>query len=218
MISKRIKGYRNFYIHPEGYVYKIYNQREMIIPIKIVKTVPKISIGSTSYNFVFLMIEYFGDQIIRYNEHSQFRFKFKMIDGKIPYSSIKLIKYNSNKHDDIRVFRFKCLEKSISANGRVSNISTISEGDVFDSLLRTDFKCSYCNRNLDHKTWELDHVNPLSKTGLNISTNIAPSCKNCNRMKSNMDLMDFIHTCKLISMNFSDSEFLNEECFKNKTI
>lgn len=218
MEVKKLKGFRNYYIHKDGYVFKSYAKKEMIIPIKVVKTVPKIFLGSSSLNFVFLMVEYFGDTVISYNEHQQFRYKYKMTDGKIPFDSIKLIKYDSNKHEDVRMFRFKCLTKATSANSRVSNLSTISESDVFDSLLRTDFRCTYCDRKLDYKTWELDHVNPLSKTGLNIPTNIAPSCKKCNRMKSNMDIMDFIHTCKMISLNFDESEYLNGECFKPKQL
>jgi hypothetical protein len=213
----KLKNFSNFYIHEDGYVIKRYGGKETIVPIKISKTVPKIKIAYTSYNFIFLMLEYFGDKSMVIDDKSQYRFKYKMIDGKIPFSSIKLIRYNSNKHEDKRVFQFKCIEKSISANSRVSNISTISENDVFDCLLRTDFKCTYCNRNLDFKTWELDHVHPLSKGGLNVTTNITPSCKRCNRMKSNLELMDFIHTCKLISLNFEDSVFFNEDSFRQKT-
>jgi len=218
MELKKIKGYNCYYIHKSGYVFKRYGGKEVIIPIKIIKTVPKVRLGNNNYNFIFLMIEYFGDKTIKYNDTKQFRFKYKLIDNKINFDSIKLIEYNASKHEDVKMFQFKCTEKAASANSRVSNISTISEGDVFDSLIRANFKCSYCNRNLDPKTWELDHISPLSKSGLNIPTNIAPACKSCNRMKSNMELMDFIHTCKIISDNFSDSEFLAGDCFKTKTI
>lgn len=212
----KIKTTKNYYIHIDGYVFKMYAGKEIIIPIKVVKTVPKVLIENQNYNLVFLMVEYFGEKSIKYEEQSQYRFKYKIKDGKIPISQIQLIKYNSSKHTNLKMFTFKCFQKSVSANSRVSNISTISESDVYDSLLRTDFKCYYCNRLLDHKTWELDHVAPLSKSGINISTNITPSCKKCNRMKSNLELIDFIHTCKMISENFKDSEFLNEQTFTLK--
>jgi 5-methylcytosine-specific restriction endonuclease McrA len=218
MRTKKIKGFQKYYIHEEGYISKLYCGKQVIVPIKVVKTVPKVLLGNRNYNFVFLMIEYFGEQSISYEEQSQYRFKYKLQDGKIPLSSINLIRYNSNKYDNPKMFTFKCKEKATSANSRVYNISTISESDVFDSLLRMDFKCTYCNQKLDSKTWELDHVEPISKGGLNISTNITPSCKKCNRMKSDINPMDFIHKCKMIALNYSDSEFLNEETFKEKTL
>jgi 5-methylcytosine-specific restriction endonuclease McrA len=216
MKVKKIKGFNNYYIHDGGFVTKMSQGIEKILPIKIIKTVPKVVLGTKNYNFIFLMLEYFGDKHIPYEEQSQIRFKYKMRDGKIPFDSISIKKYDSNKHEDIRMFRFKCLEKSISANSRVSNISTISQEDVFDSLLRTNFKCTYCDRKLDYKTWELDHIAPLSKTGLNVSVNITPSCKPCNRMKSNLEVMEFVHLCKMIVNNFEDSEYLTQS-FKLKS-
>jgi hypothetical protein len=205
---KNIKGFSNYYIYKGGYVVKIYGKKEIIVPIVVNKTVPKISIEKKSYNFIFLMIEYFGEKIITSDEQSQYRYKYKLVDGKIPFESIKLVKYNSNKHTDLKMFAFKCKEKSISANSRVMNISTISENDVFDSLLRTNFRCAYCNQQLNQKVWELDHIEPISKGGLNTPNNLAPSCKKCNRMKSDIDLIAFVHRCKMISLNFSDSEYL----------
>lgn len=214
MYAKKIKGFQKYYIHERGYVFKSIGTKEVVIPIKIIKTVPKVLIGNKNYNMVFLMMEYFGNKVIPYDETSQYRFKYKIIEGKLPLEHIKLIKYNSSKHADIKMFTFKCLNKANSANSRVNNISTISENDVFDSLLRSNFCCSYCGRRLDPKIWELDHIEPLSRSGLNTSTNIAPSCKKCNRMKSNMDLMDFIHSCRMIADNFKDSEYLNCTTFK----
>lgn len=218
MYAKKIKGFRNFYIHKDGYVFKAIGHKEIIIPTRVVKTVPKVLLGGKNYNVAFLMLEYFGEKIIKPygGDMSQIRIKYRIIDGKIPMHTIKIVEYCSNKHEDLRKFKFKCLEKANSANSRVNNISTISDNDVFDSLIRTDFKCSYCNRKLDFRTWELDHVSPLSKSGLNIPNNISPACKNCNRMKSNLDIVEFIHTCKMISLNFEDSEYLTGETFKQK--
>jgi 5-methylcytosine-specific restriction endonuclease McrA len=217
MKIKKIKGFNHYYIHESGYVFKSYAGKELRVPIKIVKTVPKIQIGNKSFNMAFLMLEYFSEKTYKLEFNTQIRVKYKLVDGKIPLDRIKVIQYNESKYDSVELFIWKCVDKANSANSRVLNISTIGAGDVYDSLVRSDFKCSYCNKRLDIKTWELDHINPLSKSGLNTPTNIAPSCKKCNRMKHNLDIMDFIHTCKLIADNFKDSEYLNLNSFSPKS-
>jgi 5-methylcytosine-specific restriction endonuclease McrA len=217
MNAVKLKGYNSYFIHIDGYVFKTTGFKEERVPLKIVKHIPKIIIGGQSYNLLFLMIEYFGSKTYSYNDYNTMRFKYKVVDNKIPFKHIKIIEYNSNVYSDPRIHTYKCKDKSLSANGRVNNISVITEGDVFDSLLRTDFKCFYCNRKLNKNTWELDHIEPLSKNGLNISTNLAASCKECNRMKSNIDIMHFIHSCKMIAENFKDSVLLDKKTFKLKS-
>lgn len=219
---EKVKGFNHYYIHRDGYLFKRYGGKEIIIPIKLKKGVPKVQLGNQNVNFVFLMQEYFGDKYISINETSQYRFKFKLKDGKIPFESIRIVRFNTKKfthlkeQDNIHIQRFKCYEKAVSANSRVLNISVISELDVYNTLLRTNFNCFYCNQKLDYKTWELDHVMPLSMNGLNVPENITASCKRCNRMKSNMQIIEFVHKCKMIADNFKDSEFLNEFTFSLK--
>lgn len=73
-------------------------------------------------------------------------------------------------------------------------------------------------KKLDYKTWELDHVKPISKDGSNVPENVVASCKRCNRMKSNMQIIEFIHKCKMIAENFADSDYLNEFTFNIKKV
>lgn len=213
----RLRGVKSHYIHEDGYVFKIYNFKEIKIPIKVTSSIPRIRIGNQNYNMVFLMLEYFGETKYTHDEFINVRFKFKIIDGKIPFIHIKLIESKLQKIEDKRIYLYKCVEKATSANSRVSNNSTITAYDIFNSLLRTNFCCTYCNKRLIKSTWELDHVQPLSKNGFNHSTNITPSCKICNRMKSNIQIGEFIDICKRITNNFKDTYLLEdyEETIKN---
>lgn len=57
---------------------------------------------------------------------------------------------------------------------------------VFD---RDDFKCRYCGRTPDDGiTLEVDHIKPRSKGGGDEVENLATSCFDCNRGKSDKDL------------------------------
>lgn len=210
-----LKGFRNYFIHSDGYVFRVIGHKEIILRSKLNKSGnPMIRIGSNSYNVVFLLLEYFGNKVYTSSDFNcvSFRFKFTK-EGFIPFDKIRVIKTSSKEPEDIKSVVWKCRDKAASANQRVSGMSMISEGDVLASLYRTDFKCFYCARVLNSKTWELDHVQPLSRNGLNIATNIVACCKTCNRMKSTMEIMKFIHKCKFISENFSDSDLLSEESF-----
>lgn len=50
---------------------------------------------------------------------------------------------------------------------------------------RAGFKCAYCDRDLlasvnDYKSWQEDHIVPLSAGGKNEEENIVISCRTCN--------------------------------------
>lgn len=205
MSLKKIKDFNKYYIHSDGYAFKIYGGKEVMLPLKIKNGVPRIKLGNNYTNIVWLLLEYFGDKFITIEEFTSSRFKFRVIDGRVPFSSISRVAYKSNKIDDYRLVKYKCQEKAKSANSRVNQISTITPYDVFNSLLRMKFKCTYCDSYLNPNTWELDHVHPISKGGLNAVTNISPSCKICNRMKSDTQINAFIHKVNKISSHYSDT-------------
>ena len=144
----KLRGGSKHYIHIDGYVFKVYNFKEVRIPIKVTQSIPRVRLNNQNFNMIFLMVEYFGEKKYSINEFSNVRFKFKLENGLIPFKSIKLIESKFQEVEDERIHLYKCLEKSISANNRVSNNSTITAYDVFNSLLRTNFKCTYCNKRL----------------------------------------------------------------------
>jgi 5-methylcytosine-specific restriction endonuclease McrA len=47
----------------------------------------------------------------------------------------------------------------------------------------TDWKCFYCDVELDKKNRTIDHVIPIDKGGKNIEENCVPSCLSCNCSK-----------------------------------
>lgn len=197
---KQIIGTKRYFISDEGYCFKVnrYMNKEHRIELQLIKGVPKVKIENKKINLVNLMVEHFiGD--IGLDD----RITHRVIDGKVPLSKIKIITTRKcSSEDDLLIFKYKCSERASNANYRVNHSSKIDKIDVLNSLLRTAFKCHYCGENIKPKTWNLDHVHPLSKGGLNKASNIIPSCRTCNLMKSNLGIDKFIFQCGKISDNF----------------
>lgn len=71
------------------------------------------------------------------------------------------------------------------------------QGDLTDALknlvyTRDSHNCHYCNR----KGNTIDHIVPRFNGGLNTPLNLAPSCEECNKLKSNMSKEKFIRHIK----------------------
>lgn len=64
----------------------------------------------------------------------------------------------------------------------------------FDLILFFEYKCCYCNENLNNKQWDKDHLVPMNKdhAGLHAWGNIALSCKQCNNQRQSLDWVDFL--------------------------
>jgi 5-methylcytosine-specific restriction endonuclease McrA len=52
-------------------------------------------------------------------------------------------------------------------------------------LLRDQYLCGYCNRQLSNRTATIDHILPKSRGGKNEFSNCVTSCAPCNRKKDN---------------------------------
>lgn len=60
----------------------------------------------------------------------------------------------------------------------------ISKKLRFEIFSRDGFKCAYCGSKPPDAILEIDHINPVSKGGLNDEMNLITSCFGCNRGKS----------------------------------
>jgi len=65
---------------------------------------------------------------------------------------------------------------------------TISKKLRFEIFKRDGFSCAYCGQTPPLVTLEIDHIEPVSKGGLNDINNYVTACFDCNRGKSNISL------------------------------
>ena len=54
-----------------------------------------------------------------------------------------------------------------------------------------DWKCAYCDKELDNKTATIDHIVPKFKGGHNIKSNMCCCCSSCNREKGSTYLEEW---------------------------
>lgn len=196
---KQIKGTSRFFIHESGFCFKISQGKEIPIPINMIRGVPKVKIENKKISLVMLMIEHFGEI-----KNINFKYSFKIVNGKLPLKNIHIKEISDDAtKDEINIFKYKCKEKASAQNCRVSHKSTITDVDVLNCLKRTNFKCFYCNVSLSPGRWHLDHVEPISKGGLNNFLNITPACKNCNLMKGAIPLDKFTFHIGMIYKNLN---------------
>lgn len=66
----------------------------------------------------------------------------------------------------------------------------ISKALRFEVFKRDKFTCQYCGQSAPDVILEVDHINPVSKGGKNVLTNLVTSCRDCNRGKGSKKLSD----------------------------
>ena len=59
---------------------------------------------------------------------------------------------------------------------------------IFESW---EWKCAYCDKDLDVKSATIDHIVPKFKGGHNVKSNMICSCSKCNRSKGSVSLEDW---------------------------
>ena len=57
---------------------------------------------------------------------------------------------------------------------------------------REEWKCFYCDAELDFETLTIDHIIPRSKGGSNRADNMVASCRKCNNKKGSRDPIAFL--------------------------
>ncbi len=197
-----IKGHLGFYVHPEGFVFKVKDGSD--IPLKVFKH-PKsghltVKIAGKKFNVLNLMLEHFFPEI---NNRDKITHKITK-DNKVPLKFI-VLKPNSIDTmldaDYIAMNNYGCAGKAASSNARRS-AEIILPVQVYNTLRRHDFKCVYCEADIIEKDWHLDHFIPLSKGGKNVFYNIVPSCRICNYMKGAFFAGQFYKQCVKIAERF----------------
>lgn len=71
------------------------------------------------------------------------------------------------------------MPQRISSRGRSSSQIL----DEFSLRIRAQYRCEYCQKELQDQLYEIDHIIPLSLGGSNTAENLAMSCARCNRNK-----------------------------------
>ena len=62
---------------------------------------------------------------------------------------------------------------------------------IFESW---EWKCAYCDKELDTKSATVDHIVPKYKGGHNVKSNMICSCSKCNRSKGSVLLEDWYNS------------------------
>mgnify|MGYP002622596749 CR=1 FL=1 len=66
---------------------------------------------------------------------------------------------------------------------------SISKKKRFDVFRRDSFTCQYCGKRPPGVVLEVDHIQPVSKGGSDEEYNLITSCFDCNRGKTNTDII-----------------------------
>ena len=84
--------------------------------------------------------------------------------------------------------------------------------DNIKTVLINPFVCYYCGNILSwervkqggiKKVWEIDHILPLSRGGLNTQDNIVASCSICNKSKGAQTEEEFLLMCQKVVNQFA---------------
>lgn len=89
--------------------------------------------------------------------------------------------------DDVKIAKYKLSKTPIRLYNININLWKRISSEVFK---RDNYTCKYCGRK--GGILEVDHIIPFSKGGSNDLSNLATSCRRCNRQKKDKDINEFL--------------------------
>jgi 5-methylcytosine-specific restriction endonuclease McrA len=120
--------------------------------------------------------------------------------------SARTKQYDESNPDKLAV---RLQKRKLSTVGDRSDIKQ----HYFTLLQTQNGLCRYCKEKLD-SNYEIDHITPVSKNGDNKLSNLALSCRQCNREKHNKTLFEYIEWRLERNMFVAEDDFDNYK--KNK--
>ena len=52
-------------------------------------------------------------------------------------------------------------------------------------------RCAYCGKKIELEEFEIDHKTPKADQGKNGKSNLMPTCRSCNKLKTNLNIEEF---------------------------
>lgn len=75
---------------------------------------------------------------------------------------------------------------------RLGTVGQITVDDIKKVIVRSGLTCEYCGEDLLNSDFEVDHIIPISKGGLNTVDNLAICSTKCNKRKSDKHIARWI--------------------------
>lgn len=107
--------------------------------------------------------------------------------------------------------------KNFIENQQPKKRKSFNQSTRKDILHKNNCRCNICGRELDEKHFTIDHIVPLAKGGGNEKTNLAPVCKQCNRIKADKyenDFYEFISAIVMTQMQKTIDSRYKQNCMK----
>ena len=86
-----------------------------------------------------------------------------------------------SEHSAVKIPAVAVLKSHVSTPKKVHYFSAATKRNV---LIRDGFKCAYCGRRLTMHTVTKDHIQPTSRGGRDVLSNVVASCFQCNGRKA----------------------------------
>lgn len=99
--------------------------------------------------------------------------------------------YYRQKETDWLRWKTQCLRTFGMKKAKDFNLDAPSIESIESWLLACIFECSYCKKQLDARTFGIDHAEPISRGGSLQVENFRECCRSCNLVKGTMNETEF---------------------------